>query len=524
MVPARGVELQHDGLGRIGGINVALHADLAVRRDFILGAVGKEVLSHARGGAFERCGAAEDGAFVLGHKLRWFACHIGFHACGESVFKPHQLAALHRGRRVHGGGVRVLDGLNGGADFRFCGSDLLVQLRELPLLLLGAQAQDGRSEEDVSIHGGICSAVEEGVEGVKLLLRDGVKLVVVAHGAAGGQAHPHRHGGFRAVHGIAKDELLIDAATLAGRHVAAVEAGGDLLVHRGIGQQVSRQLPDGELVIGQVLIEGAHHPVAVGPHAALVVQVQAVGVGVAGCIQPVAAHVLAVAFGLQQAGHDFFIRIRAVVRQKGVDLRKRRRQARQIQRHTADERLLGGLGLRRQFFLRQPCLDEGVDRIADHAALHHRRRCFDRRFKAPVLLVFRALFDPALQYLHLRGSHVLVGLRRGHHFIFVLGQDTLDDGADLRIAGLDGKGAVDGLEGALGHIQAQISLALLGVKAVAGKAVVAEDRPDVAVEVELRRRRGGGGQEGGCDEGAVKHGLGVRRPERRAFRLQRPKK
>ena len=66
-------------------------------------------------------------------------------------------------------------------------------------------------------------------------------------------------------------------------------------------------------------------------------------VGIACRIEPVAAHVLAVAFGLQQAGHDLLIGIRAGVREEGVDLRERRRQAGQVERDAADERFLGGL-------------------------------------------------------------------------------------------------------------------------------------------------------------------------------------
>ena len=60
-----------------------------------------------------------------------------------------------------------------------------------------------------------------------------------------------------------------------------------------VGQQVAGQLFDGELVERHVAVEGVDHPVAIRPDLAVVVEVDAVGVGVAGGVEPVAAAVLA---------------------------------------------------------------------------------------------------------------------------------------------------------------------------------------------------------------------------------------
>jgi hypothetical protein len=79
--------------------------------------------------------------------------------------------------------------------------------------------------------------------------------VVVADGAAGGEPHPDGDGGGGAIDGVAEDELLVDAAALAGGDVAAVESGGDLLVQGGLGQKIAGELPDGELVEGQVALK-----------------------------------------------------------------------------------------------------------------------------------------------------------------------------------------------------------------------------------------------------------------------------
>ena len=53
VVPAGGVELQHDGLGWIGGVDVALHAEFAVRWDVEFCAAREEVLGNTCGGALE---------------------------------------------------------------------------------------------------------------------------------------------------------------------------------------------------------------------------------------------------------------------------------------------------------------------------------------------------------------------------------------------------------------------------------------------------------------------------------------
>ena len=76
--------------------------------------------------------------------------------------------------------------------------------------------------------------VEERRQRVELLLRDRVELVVVADRAAGGQAEPDLRDGLGAVAGVEDEVLLGDRAALVGRDVAAVEAGGDLLVERAV--------------------------------------------------------------------------------------------------------------------------------------------------------------------------------------------------------------------------------------------------------------------------------------------------
>ena len=57
--------------------------------------------------------------------------------------------------------------------------------------------------------------------------------------------------------------------------------------------EIARQLQDRELIERQVAIEGGHHPLPVGPHFAKVIVVDAVRVGVARVVEPVATTMLA---------------------------------------------------------------------------------------------------------------------------------------------------------------------------------------------------------------------------------------
>ena len=320
VIPACGVKLKHDSLRWALRVEVALHADFAVRRDLVAAACGEEILRHAGGSAFQGLGAAEDLTFLFRDKFRRLASHAEIGSGGKSILEPYRLTRLHGRRRRERGGIGVVEFGDGFAELGLRGGDVFVVAGELLRLLGCAQTKGRRREEDIPIHRRIGGAVEEGIQRIKFLLRDGIKLVIVTHGAACGQAHPHGHRGIRAVHGVAIDELLIDAAAFAGGDVAAIEARGDLLILRGIRQEIAGELPDGELIKREVLIEGTHHPIAVRPHAALVIEMQAMRIGIAGHIQPVAAHVLAVAFGFQKAIHEAIVGLLGCVSEKRVNL------------------------------------------------------------------------------------------------------------------------------------------------------------------------------------------------------------
>jgi len=102
---------------------------------------------------------------------------------------------------------------------------------------------------------------------------------------------------------------LANRAAFAGADVAPIEAAGDFLVLRGIGQEIAPQLFDGELIEGHIAVESPDNPIAVRPHGTLVVEMQAVRVAISGVVEPVARHMLAVLWRLEQAVDKFFVRI-----------------------------------------------------------------------------------------------------------------------------------------------------------------------------------------------------------------------
>jgi len=99
-----------------------------------------------------------------------------------------------------------------------------------------------------------------------------------------------------------------------------MKAGGDFLLECRAGQQIAGQLFDGELIERHVAIEGVDDPVAIQPDVAMVVDVVAVGVGVAGQVEPFLRHPLAVAWRGKQAVDQALVGIGPVVGDEGIDL------------------------------------------------------------------------------------------------------------------------------------------------------------------------------------------------------------
>ena len=99
----------------------------------------------------------------------------------------------------------------------------------------------------------------------------------------------------------------------------------------GVGEQVAGELPGDELVVGHVLVERPDDPVAPGPDGPVDVGLVAVGVGVAGQVEPVDGHPLAEPGRGEQPVDQPLVGAGRVVGQEGVDLVEGRGQAGQVE-------------------------------------------------------------------------------------------------------------------------------------------------------------------------------------------------
>ena len=267
-----------------------------------------------------------------------------------------------------------------------------------------------------------------------------------------------------------------------------MEAGGDDVVGRGAGEEIAGDLASREGVERQVVVEGPDHPIAIRPDPPFAVFLIAVGVGIAGQIEPSPRPAFAVARAREQPIDEFFIGIGGSVGDEGVELGRRRRQPRQIEMDAPAER--GPIGLRAwpQPVAGEPVADEEIDRILRRRGpgrvCHLRHRRAHRLPKRPVLGVRGAGGDPGGEDLLLPGSEHPLRVGRGHDDV---GVGAVDPGHELAVVGVPrhdrpipriGRG-----EGVITPVEPQAPLARGVVGAVALEAAVGEDRPNLAAEV-----------------------------------------
>ena len=221
--------------------------------------------------------------------------------------------------------------------------DLLLKIADSLLLIVCKHLQRRRVVLLVSVHRVAVDGIEKGEHRIKIFLRERVVLVVVAARAVKGHPHedcPRRHD---SVDDVSYVNLILDRAALAGRHMAAVEACRDELIIGRVGDEVTGELLDDELVVRLARVKRVDDPVAVSPHFAVVVQVQPVRISVPCGVEPEAGHVLTEGRRREQAVHKFFIGLRRVVLQERVDFSERRWKAGEVERHSPDECLASRL-------------------------------------------------------------------------------------------------------------------------------------------------------------------------------------
>ena len=347
-----------------------------------------------------------------------------------------------------------------------------VKLRQM-LLLIGQRRFDERRLRPIIPHETalIWDLIKECEQTVEILLRDGVVLVIVAAGASDGEAHPHGCGSLRAVGHIFDAILFGDDSAFAAGAVIAIEPRSDLLVECGLGQQIAGELLGGEAVVRHVAVEGIDDPVAPAPHVPRAIGLVAVTVAIAGGFHPAVSHALAVPWRGEEPVNHGFVRAEGLVREKGVNVGGRGREAREIERDAADEDGFVGFGRRPKGFAFEAGKDKAVDRILwPGSALDNWQGRSLRWNEGPEGLPRHALGDPSANQLDFRGDQTgFTGARRRHALAVVRGRDAAQD---------------FGLEAArtVGEIQSEVSLAIGCVGAVAGEAVLGENGANVVIE------------------------------------------
>ncbi len=116
-----------------------------------------------------------------------------------------------------------------------------------------------------------------------------------------------------------------------------MKARGNALILSRPWKHVPGKLFDGELIEWHVSIEAANDPITVGPHAARSVLFVAVGVSVAGNVQPFSSPFFSVGRGSQKAIHDSNVGFLVGFLDKGFDFFWSRGQSRQIQIEAAEQ-------------------------------------------------------------------------------------------------------------------------------------------------------------------------------------------
>jgi hypothetical protein len=354
-------------------------------------------------------------------------------------------------------------------------------------------------------------AAEERLEREVIALQDRVELVIVAARAAHAEAEDRVAGHVR--------DVVQDVAPLAPRVALVVLVDAQAQVAGGDGDLgvVGRDLVAGELlleeaVVGLVVGERADDVVAVRPGVgAVAVLLVAVGFGVADEVQPVAAPALAVARVGEEALDLLLVGVGRRVLLERLELRRRGRQAVEVEAEPAQQRAAVGFRTGDQALGLQFRVDEAVDLVARERirggrddVLHGLERppgavgVGDLLLRLSGLRGFggpgRAGHDPLAEDLDFRGGHLLLG---GHLQVGVGPADGAQQGGFFGVAGDEGGSEFAALQEGLAGVDAEAALGLGRLGAVALIAAGGEQRGDFILEVADRVGVAlGGGRDG----------------------------
>ena len=204
------------------------------------------------------------------------------------------------------------------------------------------------------------------------------------------------------------------------------------------GQHVAGELLDRELIERHVGVEGVDDPIAIRPDRARPVLLVAVGVGVAGQVEPAPRPALAVMRRSQQSIDQRLVGSRRWVVDEGVDLFGRRRQADQVEVQPPGQRVAIGLGRGCQACRLDPGQGKVIDRVARPGGISHRGQgCLHGGSKAQWDSYLAPCGDPGPQGLPLLVGQWLVGGGRRHLGLGIDRHHPMHQLAFVRLAGHD---------------------------------------------------------------------------------------
>ena len=130
-------------------------------------------------------------------------------------------------------------------------------------------------------------------------------------------------------------------------------------------QLIAGQLLDDETIVRFVIIEGADDIIAIAPGVRpFIIVGESVRIGISNHVEPMLAPLLTIARTIQKTFYDLLEGFWRLVFHKGVDFRRRRRQAGEIKGCPSNKcDLFCRTGGSDAFFL-QLFIDKGIDRIA----------------------------------------------------------------------------------------------------------------------------------------------------------------